>query len=218
MRVCSRIAAAVLGLAFASQAHALVIIAKLTAITPYQNVNMTFNGGANWRTVRAGVNLFEIVGGEPSSLAPTFKAFCIDVQQSISYNTSVTYTTGTLESAPVPGGGMGATKANRLRELWGRYFDMAVLSNTNAAAFQVAAWEIVNDNTLNLSWGNVRMDGSASTKSLAQSWLNSLTGDTSKFAPCYSLQSGTKQDMFVPSAGSLALLGLGGLVAMRRRR
>ncbi len=216
MRTCHLAGAAAL-LALAPLAGASVITARLDNVSPEVHMTATFDAGATSNTYYCGVNNFSVTGGDPTPLSPSFRAFCIDVHQVIHFNTDYTFTTAPVESAPIPGGGMGAAKADLLRELWGRYY-MSISTNTQGAAFQAAVWEIVSDSGLDLDTGVVRISGNSGVHNLAQSWLNSLNGDTTRFAPVYALVSENTQDMLVPAPGALTLLGLGTLVATRRRR
>ncbi len=206
--------------AVAGTASATVIQARLDSITPRRDMSVSSNGGSSSQTLRSGVNNFTVLGGDPSLLAPAFTGFCIDLNQTIQVGNSYTFTASPLEAAPVPGGGMGSVKANQLRELWGRYQLLTTTgSSTNAAAFQIAVWEIVFDSGLDLASGAVQVGGHSATLTLAQGWLNSLNGDVTKYAGnVYALTSASGQDMIVPTPGSLALLGLAGLAIARRRR
>lgn len=209
------VAGALMGIA--GSASALTIQARLDSISPDVNMNVSSNAGASFQTLRSGVNNFTVLGGDPTELAPTFKAFCIDLQQTINFNTSYSFSKNAVESAPLPGGGMGNAKADLIRELWGRHFT-GINSNVKGSAFQIAVWEIVFDTGLDLSGGQVRVTGNASVLAQAQAYMASLTGDSAYFAPVYALSSGTTQDMLVPTPGAIALLGLGGLAVARRRR
>jgi hypothetical protein len=201
----------------AGSASALTIQARLDSINPDVNMSVSNNAGVSFQTLRSGVNNFTVLGGDATELAPTFKAFCIDLNQTINFNTSYSFTKNAVESAPLPGGGMGGAKADLLRELWGRHF-LAIDSNTKGSAFQIAVWEIVFDTGLDLSDGQVRVTGNAGVLAQAQSYMASLTGDSGYFAPVYALSSSSTQDMLVPTPGAIALMGLSGLIIGRRRR
>ncbi len=204
-------------LAAGGVASATTIQARLDSVTPEFHMNVSSDSGATWRTLYSGVNNFTVLGGDPTELAPTFKGFCIDLGQTIGFGNTYTFTAGPIEAAPVPGGPMGLAKANLLRELWGRHF-LGINSNVRASAFQIAVWEIVFDTGLDFGNGAVRVTGDANVLSMAQSYVSSLDGNVWAFAPVYSLNSPTTQDMLVPTPGALALIGLGGLVVTRRRR
>ncbi len=201
----------------AGSASALTIQARLDSINPDVNMSVSKDAGANFQTLRSGVNNFTVLGGDMTELAPTFKAFCIDLHQTIGFGATNTFSKNAVETAPLPGGGMGMAKANLLRELWGRHFT-AIDTNVEGSAFQIAVWEIVFDTGLDLADGQVRVTGNASVLAQAQSYMASLTGNSAYFAPVYALSSSNTQDMLVPTPGAIALMGMGGLLAARRRR
>lgn len=203
--------------ALAAAANATIIEARLDSVSPERHMQVSVNGGDSFRTLYTGVNNFTVTGGDTNLLGPSFVGFCIDLGQTIHFNQSNLFTVTQLEDAPLPGSGMGATKADLLRELWGRHFSPSFTS-TQAAAFQSAVWEIVFDTGLNVHTGTIRIDGHDNTENLANDWLASLTGTSSLYAPVFALTSGETQDMIVPTPGSVALLALGGLVVGRRRR
>lgn len=201
----------------AAAANAAIIEAHLTSISPERHMDVSWDGGAHFRTLHTGVNNFLVTGGDAFTAGSTFRGFCIDLNQTISFNASNIFVVTPVENAPVPGGGMGLSDANLLRELWGRYYSLA-MSNDQGAAFQSAVWEIVFDSGLNISTGTVQVDGNNTVETLAQAWLDSLNGDTAHFAPVYALTSTGTQDMLVPAPGAFALLGLGALAMFPRRR
>lgn len=201
----------------AGAAGAATFQARLDTISPEVHMSVSRDSGATFTTLFSGVNNFTVLGGDPTELAPNFRAFCIDLGQNISFGTTYTFSTGPVEGAPVPGGPMGVAKANLLRELWGRHFT-SISTNVEGSAFQIAVWEIVFDSGLDFSSGVVQVNGNSNVLLTAQGYLASLDGNTNAFAPVYALVSDSTQDMLVPAPGALALVGLGGLIAARRRR
>lgn len=156
----------------------------------------------------------------------TILNFCVDIDQSISFNTLYSdYSIAPTGSA----NGFNSTQA----ELLGKLFTAAGLidNRIEGAAFQLASWEIMADWTSpNLSNGKFSVgaqaagsDG-ASAVALANSWLTELPGITSQFNVT-KLYSPTAQDqMFataVPEPGSWALAGVAlaaAFVGGRKRR
>jgi hypothetical protein len=203
--------------AVSSVASAAVFQARLDTISPERHMSVSRDSGASFSTLYSGVNNFTVLGGDPTELAPAFRAFCIDLNQTISFGSSYTFTTSPVEAAPVPGAAMGLAKADLLRELWGRHF-ASIDTNVEGSAFQIAVWEIVFDTGLDFGSGVVQVTGDPAVLSTAQGYLASLDGNTFAFAPVYALISDSTQDMLVPAPGALSLMGLGGLLVSRRRR
>jgi hypothetical protein len=160
--------------------------------------------------------------------------FCIEMQ----YSTSgyQTYNIKDLQDAPLTGGigglPMGSTKADFIRELWANHIaDTQVggaAGNTNAAAFQLAVWEIVYED--NGSWDVTATSGAADTGfkasgnagalNLANTWLGELDGQ-GMAGGLYAYSNNTYQDYVfqvpVPAAVLLGLLGLGAAGVRLRR-
>ncbi|MFQ6036082.1 MAG: PEP-CTERM sorting domain-containing protein [Sedimentisphaerales bacterium] len=134
------------------------------------------------------------------------------------------------------GSTLGTTKADYLRELWGRFFDPLWVSgpydskqNGNAEAFAAAVWEIVYEDlpTSPLGW-DVSVDGTPSERGFraedvdvttANKYLHALTG----YGPKADLRAFVyqgKQDFLVevPEPATIALFGIGGVLSLLRRR
>ena len=167
-------------------------------------------------------------------------AFCIEWAELTSSNT-LTYDVIMPEEGPLPttllGSAMGTTKAKYLQELWGRYFDSSWVGsgtftyeqNTKAAAFGAAVWEIVHEDlpTSPLGWdvtidstlgiGGFRADYLDSV--MANSMLHSLDG-TGPRADLRVFSYDGQQDYIVavPEPATIALLGMGGLFSLIRRK
>lgn len=176
---------------------------------------------AHIRNTTPGVNVNTYAGGFLTDAGGnSFTSWCVDIFQH-------TYFGQTVNNYSLTGGAsaLGAARSDAL----GRLATQAYGSVTNAAssgAFQLAIWEIVNENSgnpYNLSAGNFRAQSvSNGSLTLAQSWLNNL-GTVNHYAVSV-WQSRTRQDLAVfervsvPEAGSLTMLGIGLLAAGVARR
>ncbi|MCX5634724.1 MAG: PEP-CTERM sorting domain-containing protein [Planctomycetota bacterium] len=142
-----------------------------------------------------------------------------------------------LPPAPVYGTPMGLIRANLIRELWARYFDSAWQTNptTNnkdtAGAFGCALWEIIYEKdtdingglALNISTGSgfkaLNLSGGSGMTTLANGWLASLTGISPRAYNIFVISSDLSQDFLcVPEPATIAILGLGLLGMIQRRR
>lgn len=205
------------------------INATFTGVTPGQSVGLRLSGH-NMNTT-AGQFTFLRNASDPGTLpgfAPTFTGFCIDLTEYVQNGHEYTWNTYSLANAPTSAAGpMGAARAQRLARLFGnQYNNLATASNQAQAyaAFQLAVWEIVTDDGLDLDHGTLQVTSAPSgTKSLAQSWLDAVSGS----GPVMSLIAidnaatdcnGQQGYVMVPAPGAAAMLGLGGLAMTRRRR
>jgi len=134
------------------------------------------------------------------------------------------------------GSTIGTTKADYLRELWGRFFDPLWVSgpydskqNSNAEAFAAAIWEIIYEDLpiSPLGW-DVAVDGTPYELGFraenvdvitANKWLHALDG-TGPMADLRAFVYEGKQDFLVevPEPATIALLGIGGALSLLRRR
>jgi uncharacterized protein (TIGR03382 family) len=204
----------------AQAAHGAIVNATFTGVSPGGTASITPGGN-----VGAGVYTFNYNHGDLNWLAPSFGAFCIEIQQPISGGQTVTFDVAPIEDAPSSfADGMGVIRADRLKELFGRRYAESSDSAENAVAFGIAVWEIVNDDTFDLNTGGFIANSTnpAGAKDLAASWLAEIDGNGPR-ASLLALLSDTAQDYVVvnteiPAPGALALASLGLASGARRRR
>lgn len=231
-----------------AEADTVMVDANFANISPGLNVNIhltqpgsDFNG-----TVRTGVNNWMGSDG-PDYLNGSFQAFCIEIRQYLDKTSE--FEIRPLDVAPVPdypaGGqeGMGPDRANNIRKLWGEYFDdifsdpNTTTQAINAAAFQLAVWELVYEDGATFSVLNDTADddsvagtfyvnyGSSGAVGLANSWLSAIQADIGadklNKANLIALTNDHYQDMVtvvpLPAGAGMGLVGLA-LVMWRRKR
>lgn len=204
------------------------INATFTGVSPGQSVGIRINGN-NENTTAGGFNFIRDAAnpGTLAGFAPTFQGFCIDLTEFVSNGHDYSWTSRPLANSPTSAAGpMGAARAARLSRLFAdRFNGLATASNQAQAyaAFQLAVWEIVNDDGLSLDDGPFRVTSAPDgTKALAQSWL----GTVNAAGPVWNLvaiddptgtEHGHQGYVLAPTPGAAALLGAG-LVGLGRRR
>jgi hypothetical protein len=149
----------------------------------------------------------------------TITGFCIEPDQPYP-SSSINY------DVVMPETSLGLTKAKYIEELWGRYYDPSWTKGANphqAAAFALAIWEIVTEkipastNGWDVTTGSFRVE--SSDYSLANEWLYSLDGSGPK-ANLRVFSNSEYQNYIaaVPEPATIALLGLGALTGLFRRK
>lgn len=74
-------------------------------------------------------------------------SFCIDVADVNNNNIFTDYYYSALSAAPLsPAGPMGSTAATDIEKLWAQYYSAATVNNQDAAALQVAIWDVIAAN------------------------------------------------------------------------
>lgn len=213
--------------ASATTARGDVLTLTFQNVSPGAGVRYSLNSGDDFTGTTAGV--MNWVGG--------YETFCVQLEEYVSGGNQYTY--DVLDVAEVPDaepGAMGSYRASLIEDLYARNY-ASIDSAEDAAAFQVAIWEIVHErggNTagelmvgeLGLSTGtsqfrngNGAIDGGVFD--LAGSLLAGLGGGTETFLGFGGLRGLSNeqfQDQLIVVPGPGALAGIIGVAAIRRRR
>ncbi len=164
--------------------------------------------------------------GVDTTIPEQFHSYCVDLDTFINANQTYTFQVIT------PGAyGFNATQILLLSRLWGG-FESQVSNSDQAAAFQVAVYEIQRDGAnLNLSSGHFSVqdnENTANLKQIASQWLSQVadmnvnlpTPDLAVLlAPNFVQHQLTIRPLIpAPATGVLGMMGAGLLASRRRRR
>lgn len=194
-------------------------------IVPPTPITWSVTGGAFNNAGAAGFFNWDKTGGTYGGVSGNFDAFCLELTETIQEPNSYTYKVVPLASGLAPDGDGANTfpltplQVAQMEELWGRH--RGSITVASSTAFQLAIWEIVYDNNLIINGGGDSLQFTAPTPAgdlaLAQFFLSTLDG-TGPTMTLDAFTHPTQQDQIVPAPGTIALLGVGGLLAARRRR
>lgn len=231
---------AISALAIASAASAGVLDLQYLSAGAGLEVNLI--EGSDSRDIFVGELEHEIsnaLGGD-AALNGIHYTFCVDITQVVSGASAVEYYTSPIEDMPDAPGimPMGMVKADAIRALYSSAastLEGGSLSDEYAAAFQLVIYEIVDDfdgsaASLDLSAGYIQatavgggaLDAGimAEIATLTSDLMTALGNGEGSFGGVVGLANASFQDqlVYVPTPGALALMGMGGLAATRRRR
>lgn len=175
---------------------------------------------------------------DPVAAGDPFYSFCIDLTQTVYYNTPYEFTVESnlangRDSAGYPA--LGTTIANNIANFLGAVFPSldGTLSTVNAAALQISLWEIIYETpgtAFDVNSGNIKFSNNAAAIAQATSYLNTFASFAGSAATgLHALNSSRLQDQIiqvpdnpdtgnVPEPGTYALMGVGLLVIGLFRR
>ncbi len=156
-----------------------------------------------------------------------WRTFCIELEEPVAVMDSVSYTRVSLPQARDAEPNLNSDQQQLLGQLWSARHSGA-FTKVDAAAFQLAVWEVVYDgrDTLSLGDGQFSVNGRTPTavKNRAAEWLNSLVSTPVPAASLAAWNRAGVQDQLIaaplpaPVLGTLATGGLLGLSWFIRRR
>ena len=215
----------VVAVAAAGMASADTVALDFTGTGKGQNVSLSVSGGSYYNQWAGQLKFTLSATASTPAGFPTGSLilFCTELTQ---YAADGTFDISALDTAPTSGP-MGSSAADAIRELYA-IADPAQFgsSNKDAAAFQIAVWELAYDydgtnGSKSFGAGAVRVSAPADVLTQANTWLSSVDG----FGPRTSLKALThssKQDQIIvvplPGTVALGLAGLAGVGVVRRFR
>jgi hypothetical protein len=193
-------------------------------------------GRINW-TIQSNNNYKGSLGAVGSPLS----TYCIDITHSVTTGSAYTYNIDPALGADtqVIQGGFTQSQVDHLSELYGKYYSDAGTSNLKAAAFQLAVWDIVYNDSLIQNDGTISgtaaftfsynsNDAGFSTANAnalpgqITTYLKDLGSDPKADLRVLDSTSGNQNQLVLaaPEPSSLVLAGIGaaGLVGLARRR
>jgi hypothetical protein len=201
-RLTAILSLSVLACATAGEARAASV--TFLGLGDYSTVEIIHDGDKS--TVKAGELLVKVDG-------TNMTGFCVDLDNSVKSSWTASISSGSWLN--------GAKQVAYLFDT----FAGSVTTGVQAAALQVAIWEVLEDHGdgYDLSKGDFKLSGSSSVATAAMSYLSALPGNLSNYnTTSYVLKSGSSprsQHMIVPEPATLITsMLLAPIMFLRRRR
>ncbi len=231
---------------------AIAIIAAATTVASADIIDMKYTGVGAGRNVKININdsSFNAFAGEiehqiqgaesPNTfLNGTLYTYCADITEHVATDFSE-YQVTSVDNVPLTTGtvtAMNSTKSSAIRALYATTFDAHLnreFDNTQAAAFQLTIWEIVNDYNGDASSIDVTAGSLTFSKTNGNDLQNSIVNAVEGFKQKMTIgleagwgnfdgvvglaNAGAQDQLAVPAPGAFALLAAGGMLTTRRRR
>ena len=163
-------------------AHADVYVKEVSTSSGLSSGSLLLPVNASAQNYFAGLQNIKVSATAPGTDADaqSFLAYCIDP----GHYSSTSYIDNFTPSSTSSVASVFATQSSNIQKLFDKYYGATVGSNANAAAFQLALWEIANDDQ-NLSNGAVQVQTSG-----AKQTLGSLVTDAQSLLSGYSSYAG----------------------------
>jgi len=217
-------------LVLSSAAQADLVTVLCTGTGAGRNVSVTH--GTTTANVFAGQLRLTLTNSTGQNVNGLWTSFCTELSQFIYINGAAqTYQVLPVSDLPIPGAGMGSTRANAVARMYAAAAATQYGTDADlAAAFQIAVWEITMDfdgtaGSIDVGAGTFKGNGLTTA---IQSNLTALFTAAANLSGAQStilgIGNSTYQDQlldvttFIPAPGAVALLGLAGLVGARRRK
>ena len=221
--------AAIAAASLAASASASFVTVQCPGVGAGRKVSVTHGGTV--RNVFAGQIMLNLTNSG-GALNGSWKSFCTELSQYIYVNGAAQqYEVVAVSQVPNPGPGMGQARADAIARMFSIANGTQYGTNADfAAAFQIAVWEVSNDfdgtaASLSLAAGNLQGPSLSAEIVGNMASLFAAAADTSGLmANIIGLGNANFQDQIIdpsaaiPTPGALAMLGLAGLIGLRRRR
>jgi len=226
----ARFAAMLLCIALTSAAYATLLgtVNMQGHSNLYSEQAHLWGGGLSGGNYYTGIYSWTNTGGTGWGTYVPNWGFCIELTQAArnGWQDVIPLAEAPLPIMPIFGTPMGSTKADYIRELWGRNFDENWISNPTtinkqmAEAFGVAIWEIIfeTDSVWNVNSGAGFHATNVEQAATANAWLAGLNGDSAYFAPnLVATSDGQDYIVQIPEPMTIAFLAIGAIAILRRK-